>query len=100
MAGRYDIGDRPVVTAVFSDVRGGTGVSTAVTFTVRKPDNTVVTYSSPHAQIASGGTNRWKLTMSTLDQSGTYYVRAESTAGLQAAEEVAVPVDPSRALGV
>jgi len=83
----YDIGDRPVVTATFADINGSTGVSTAVTFTVRTPAGIETAYTNTNPAVAATGSNVWTLTLPRLDTAGRWVVRAESTAGLQAAVE-------------
>lgn len=91
-----DIGDRPTVTCTFTPDAASiipTAIATAVTVRVRKPDGTVSTVSSPNAAIDNPSSNVWRYTFpDVLDQSGTWWVRVESTAGLAAAEEVRITV--------
>ncbi len=88
----YDVGDKPIVTATFADVAGGTGVSTAVIFIVRSPSDAETTYTNGDAEVTAVGTNVWALAMPRIGRWGDWHVRAESTAGLQAAVEHLVSV--------
>lgn len=91
----YDIGDKPIVTATFEDIEGGTGVSTAVTFTIRDPAGDETEYTNADDEVEADGDNVWVLTMPRLDQHKDWHIRAESTAGLQAAVEKTIHVRKS-----
>jgi hypothetical protein len=93
--GPFQVGQQPVLTATFADVAGGSGVATAVTFMVRNPNGAETTTSSPNAAISNPSSNVWRYTMPVLTVSGLYTVRAESTAGLTAADETTLFVTPS-----
>ena len=85
--GVFRIGQRPVITATFADITGGSGVATASTFIVRTPDGTETTKSSPNAQIVNTSSNVWTFTMSTLTTAGVHVIEARTTSGLIAANE-------------
>ena len=85
--GEFDIGDRPIITATFADVTGGSGVASAVTFIVRTPAGVETAVDSPNAAIANPSSNVWTYTMATTTAAGRYEIRAKATAGLIAATE-------------
>jgi len=88
---KYDIGDKPVVTVQFADIAGVPTSPTTVTFLVLKPDGTV-TSSGPSTGPTSGVAT---LTLPTLDQAGTWYVRCKGTGACVAAVEEWFDVTPS-----
>lgn len=98
--GVVESGNRPWVEAVVTapNVPGHTGdASTAITFTISKPDGTVsAPVSSPHADIVgptAGSvvvdgvtltTSTWHWKVPTLDLAGVHHIRWTSTAGILA----------------
>ncbi len=85
--GTFRIGQKPVVTATFIDVSGGSGVATAASFVVRTPAGTETTTSSPNANIVNTSSNVWTFTMPTLTAAGTYVVEPKTTTGMTTANE-------------
>jgi len=90
----YDIGDQPIVTAAFTDAAGEPDDPTAITFSLKAPNGTVVTATEAAATNPVVGTWEWSLP-SAFDAAGAWYVRVEATAGLQTAEEMTIRVQRS-----
>jgi len=90
----YDIGDRPVVVASFTDDEGAAADPSAITFSVKDPSNNVATGDQTDASNPSVGTWHWPLP-TAVDEAGEWWVRVEATAGLQTAEELSFQVRPS-----
>jgi hypothetical protein len=97
MSATFEIGDLPIVVALFTDVEGTPTNPTTVVFKTRTPTGTITTYTSPDASIVNGEVGEWTFTFpAALSIPGTWYVRAAGTSGLISAEEVGFEVSPSR----
>ncbi len=86
------IGQRPVVTAEFTDVEGGNSIATAVTFKTLDPTGVEVVYPPGSPNVVEVGDNVWAFTMPVLNRRGEWRVRVEATSGLIAAAEATLPV--------
>ena len=92
----YDIGDRPRITARFTNLDGVPETPTSIVVKVKHPSGTEVSYSSPHASITSpvAGAVVFEFP-SVLDVDGTWHVRVIGAAGVNAAAETPFSVRPS-----
>jgi len=85
-----DIGDRPVITTTWRDaITDALTSPTVVAYTVRAPNGTSTTYTSPNGAIdlaVSVGVTRFTFP-TVLDQAGVWAWRVVGTAGVQAAEQ-------------
>lgn len=88
------VGDKPTTIATFAPDAAHTGaVVAAVTVTLRHPDNTI-----SHPTAVETGPNVWRIDWPTLDLPGRWYMHVAATAGLIAADEIRVDVQPAMAL--
>jgi hypothetical protein len=93
--GTHDVGDTVVFRATFSDVAGGTSVSTGVRWRLRTGyDGAVTTYTEASGNVANPSSNVWTC-VHTLAAAGRLLVEAKSTAGLGAVVAGHVVVRPS-----
>ena len=96
MATVYDIGDRPTVTASFTDVAGTLTDPSTVVAIVRTPAGVETTTTSPNAALVNSSTGVWAFTLPTaFDAAGNWRVRIKGTAGLIAAAETTLAVRES-----
>lgn len=90
----FTIGTRVVITGEFTDVTGAADDPSAITFSLRKPDGTIVT--ATEAAAVNPAVGEWSWTASVLlDQHGTWVARVAGTAGLETASEVTFRVRDS-----
>lgn len=95
----YDIGDRPTVTATFTDADGVAADPTTVVVKTRTPAGTETTYTSGSSAtiVDTATTGVWTFTFpAALAENGTYRVRFKGTAGLEAAGEIEVKVNSTQ----
>jgi hypothetical protein len=91
----YDVGDRPEITATFTNAAGTATDPTTVVFITRAPDSTEVSYTAP-TNITNPTTGTFVFTFpAALTQEGMWSVRAKGTAGLITAGETSFIVKPS-----
>lgn len=96
MATVYDIGDRPTVTATFTDAAGALTDPSTVVAIVRTPAGVETTTTSPNAALVNTSTGVWAFTLPTaLTAAGNWRVRIKGTAGLIAAAETTLAVRAS-----
>jgi len=96
MATVYDIGDRPTVTAVFTDAAGTPTDPSTVVAIVRTPAGVETTTTTPNAAIVNTATGVWTFTLPTaFDAGGNWRVRIKGTAGLIVAAETTLAVRAS-----
>jgi predicted MarR family transcription regulator len=94
MTDRYDIGDRPTITATFRSLTDVLTNPTAITFKTRKPDGTVTTANQTDAANPSVGV--WEyLLPAAFDRAGSWTVRVQATAGIETAGEFSFQVRAS-----
>ena len=87
MATEYDIGDLPRVKATFTDLDDTNVNPTTVSVTVLKPNGTSATYEyGTDEEVVREATGIYYIDVS-VDQSGRWRYRWESTGTGQAAEE-------------
>lgn len=96
MTTTFDIGDRPRITATFTDIDGAAATPSTIVVRTRNPSGIETTYTSPNAAITTPavGTVRF-MWPAPLDQAGVWAVRIAGTAGLEAAAETTFRVAPS-----
>ena len=90
----YDIGDRPTIKAEFVDQAGGPVDPSAITFTLKHPDESTDANDETDASNPAVGTWLWPIP-TVFDADGNWFVRVEATAGIQTAEELTLRVQPS-----
>jgi hypothetical protein len=96
MATAYDIGDKPTVTATFTNAAGTLTNPSTVVAILRTPAGVETTTTSPNAAIVNTSTGVWAFTLpSAFDTAGNWQVRIKGTAGLIAAAETTLVVRPS-----
>jgi nitrogen fixation protein FixH len=96
MATVYDIGDRPTVTAKFTDAAGTPTDPSTVVAIVRTPAGVETTTTTPNAAIVNTAVGTWAFTLPTaFDAGGNWRVRIKGTAGLIAAAETTLAVRAS-----
>ena len=91
----YDIGDRPSIKAEFVDDAGDPVDPTAITYQLKHPDATIDSETAAAATNPTVGTWLWPLP-AVFDAAGTWFVRVEATAGIQASEELTLEVQASQ----
>jgi hypothetical protein len=97
MAETYDIGDRPTITATFTNLAGDLANPSAITFQTKAPDGTVVTDNQ--ADATNTGVGVWTyLLPAAFNAAGTWVTRVQATAGLETAGEYAFKVRESRVI--
>jgi uncharacterized protein YfaS (alpha-2-macroglobulin family) len=95
MATTYDIGDRPTITATFTNLAGNAADPSAITFKTIAPDGTVTTQTQANATNPGVGTWVYQLP-AAFSAAGTWAVRVQATAGLETAGEYTFRVRESR----
>jgi len=96
MTATFDIGDRPRVTATFTDIDGTPATPSTIVVKVRNPAGIETTYTSPDATITTPATGTVRFTWpEPLDTPGVWAVRIAGTAGVEAAAETTFRVAPS-----
>jgi len=96
MATVYDIGDKPTVTATFTNAAGALTNPSTVVAILRTPAGVETTTTSPNAAIVNTSTGVWAFTLpSAFDTAGNWQVRIKGTAGLIAAAETTMAVRAS-----
>jgi hypothetical protein len=92
----YDIGDQPSLKATFYDDSEPPVLAdpTAITFSLKAPDGTVVSGTESSATNPSTGVWLWTIP-APFDAPGTWYFRAAATAGLITAAETSIKVRKS-----
>lgn len=82
----YDVGDQVRLTATLTDLSGTATDPTAVTLTVRKPDQTATDYTYAAGQVTRSGTGVYYRDVD-IDQAGEWNYRFAGTGALVVAEE-------------
>jgi hypothetical protein len=97
MATTYDIGDRPIFTAVFKDVADVATDPTVVRFKYQTPAGTSTTYTyGVDGEVVRTATGTYTFQPPTFAAMGAHYVRAEGTGAVVAASEQGVDVRRSQ----
>jgi len=93
----YDIGDRPTITATFTNAADALTDPSTVQFKWKTPAGIETTITSPDATIANPSVGIWTYTpAAALSESGRYIARAKGTAGLITAGELSFTVQTTQ----